>query len=711
MNYLGDFAPGSEVYVWFNTFTSDDPSVSVTATDLIDTDIVIYKDDSLTQRANAAGTAIDIDVDTFPGVHKFTIDTADNTVGDFWEAGHDYACVAVGITVDAGTINAVVATFSIANRRTAGQMAQSSIEGLVDQDTFTLTAGEVSADNDAYNDCLIVITDQVTKIQKAVGYISDYTGASRTVQLYAAPLQTAFTMAIGDSVEIFATSAFSNVHTWNRTAVTSGTGGPDVNVNAVSDDTTAAATLELFVEVLDQADGQIDAGTFHAGAVDASALNADAATEIGNAVWDTDATGRQTAGTFGQAIGDPAANAETMYDAVVTDATGTNVAVDINAVKAETVLIVADTNELQTDDYPTSIAAIKAETALIVADTNELQTDDYPTSIAAVQTTADAIEVAVIDNAAGADIAADIIAIKAETADIVADTNELQVDDYPTSIAAVKAETALIVADTNMLQTDWVNGGRLDNILDAAGGAGDPWLTALPGGYAGGTAGNIIGNNLDADISGVETKIDTIDTNVDQIETAVITNAAGVDIAADIIALKAETVLIVADTNELQVDDTPAAIAAAVADIAAVKAETALIVADTNELQTDDTPAAIAAVKAETALIVADTNELQTDDTPAAIAALNNISTADVNAQVLDVLNVDVFAEPGQENPAATASLVTKISYLYKLMRNKIETTAAQISIYNDAGAVVDQKAAINDDGVTFDRGEFGTGP
>ena len=75
------------------------------------------------------------------------------------------------------------------------------------------------------------------------------------------------------------------------------------------------------------------------------------------------------------------------------------------------------------------------------------------------------------------------------------------------------------------------------------------------------------------------------------------------------------------------------------------------------------------------------------------------------------MLNVDVFAEPGQENPAATASLVTKISYLYKLMRNKIETTAAQISIYNDAGAVVDQKSAIADDGATFSRGEFGTGP
>lgn len=34
-------------------------------------------------------------------------------------------------------------------------------------------------------------------------------------------------------------------------------------------------------------------------------------------------------------------------------------------------------------------------------------------------------------------------------------------------LGAIKAETALIVADTNELQVDWVNGGRLDLIIDA----------------------------------------------------------------------------------------------------------------------------------------------------------------------------------------------------------------------------------------------------
>ena len=91
------------------------------------------------------------------------------------------------------------------------------------------------------------------------------------------------------------------------------------------------------------------------------------------------------------------------------------------------------------------------------------------------------------------------------------------------------------------VDADWTNAGRLDALLDLITAAG-PTKTEMD------TAHGLLAT---------EAKQDIIDTNVDQIETAVITNAAGVDIAADIIAVKAETVLIVADTNELQVDNIP----------------------------------------------------------------------------------------------------------------------------------------------------------
>ncbi len=68
----------------------------------------------------------------------------------------------------------------------------------------------------------------------------------------------------------------------------------------------------------------------------AAGTAADFGTEVAGAVWDLDATGHQTQGTFGQAIGDPAADTNTIYKAVVTDATGATVGVDVAAVLDDT---------------------------------------------------------------------------------------------------------------------------------------------------------------------------------------------------------------------------------------------------------------------------------------------------------------------------------------------------------------------------------------
>lgn len=73
------------------------------------------------------------------------------------------------------------------------------------------------------------------------------------------------------------------------------------------------------------ANGVITAAVIATGAIDADALAADAVTEIwagstapsaatvADAVWDEDATAHQTQGTFGQAIGDPGADSDTIW--------------------------------------------------------------------------------------------------------------------------------------------------------------------------------------------------------------------------------------------------------------------------------------------------------------------------------------------------------------------------------------------------------------
>ena len=234
------------------------------------------------------------------------------------------------------------------------------------------------------------------------------------------------------------------------------------------------------------------------------------AAAIADAVLDEALSGHTTSGTLGKAVAD----IETDATAILVD-TGTTLDGKIDTIDSNVDAILVDTGTTLDGKIDTIDGIVDS----ILVDTGTT----LDAAIAVIDTNVDQIEAAVITNAAGADIAADIIALK--------------------------AETVLIVADTGELQTDWVNGGRLDLIVDA--------ILVDTGTTLDGKI-DTIDSIVDAILVDTGTTLDAaiavIDANVDQIETAVITNAAGTDIAADIIALKAETVLIVADTSELQGD-------------------------------------------------------------------------------------------------------------------------------------------------------------
>lgn len=66
---------------------------------------------------------------------------------------------------------------------------------------------------------------------------------------------------------------------------------------------------------------------------------------------------------------------------------------------------------------------------------------------------------------------------------------------------------------------------------------------------------------------------------------------------------------------------------------------------------------------------------------------------------------------PGQVAPPASSDLFTMISYLYKAFRNRFTQDATTAKLYADDATTVDQKATVSDNGTTFDRGEFGSGP
>ncbi len=179
---------------------------------------------------------------------------------------------------------------------------------------------------------------------------------------------------------------------------------------------------------------------------------------------------------------------------------------------------------------------------------------------------------------------------------------------------------------------------------------------------------------------------------------------------------------VLADTNELQTDDVPGLIAAlnnfnpATDDVARVT------LVNTTTVNTDmrgtDGANQIVPDNAAIADILTDTNVLQMDwanggrldllldQVIADIASLNNISTADVNAQVNDVLNVDALAELTGV-PPANAAIGAKLNWLFLLSRNKGTQTATTKTIRNDADTLDVATSTINTDGITFTKAEF----
>jgi hypothetical protein len=100
---------------------------------------------------------------------------------------------------------------------------------------------------------------------------------------------------------------------------------------------------------------------------------------------------------------------------------------------------------------------------------------------------------------AGASVSADVAAIKSDTGAVKAKT-----DNLPASPAAVSdIPTAAAISDAvwdEDLSGHAVSGSTGEALASAATG-GDPWGTALPGAYGAGTAGQIVGDFLDAQIS------------------------------------------------------------------------------------------------------------------------------------------------------------------------------------------------------------------
>ena len=251
---FGNVPAGSVLPIFFSSYGKTNGE-SITLTGLAVTDIEIYKGTSMTQRSSDAGfyaagsfytvvvSAVTIDSQTVNFVAAtFRLTVADNTAGTpVVDVGRvaNTAQTAGDLKASLNTIDDFIDTeiadiqarlpaalvggkmdadcTAISGDTAAADNLESHYDGtgyghvlqrttiatLASQTSFTLTAG--SADNDAYNGCVIVIQDASTAAQKAVGVVGDYTGSTKTVTMLNDP--AVFTMATTDIVTIIADRA------------------------------------------------------------------------------------------------------------------------------------------------------------------------------------------------------------------------------------------------------------------------------------------------------------------------------------------------------------------------------------------------------------------------------------------------------------------------------------------------------------------------
>jgi hypothetical protein len=520
--HLGTVPPGSTLPIPFHTFDSNDPSASVTITGLAVTDIEIYKDGAVTQRASDTGyTLLDtdgIDFDGLTGIHGFSIDLASNATANFFEAGSFYWVVVSAITVDAATVSFVAATFRIGY---PGAILDSTIATLASQTSFTLEDG--SADNDAYNGCVAVVHDLASAVQVAQGVVLDYVGSTKTVTLAFDP--AVFTMAAGDNISIFPRV---NAHAWN--------GVPLATTNPLPN---AAADAAGGLPISD------------AGGLDLDGMD----TSVAAILVDTAEIGAAGAGLTALATQASVNTIDGIVDDILLDTAEIGAAgAGLTAVGVATLAVSALADLFNTDSGDTYAGAVAGSVVKEIADNAG---GSSLTEAGIADAVWDELQSGHVGAGSFGEIATEIASILVDTAEI-ANLNDL-------SAAEVNAEvdTALtdydgpthaeLVSEINDVQTDIaaLNDPTAAAIADAV------WDEDATGHQTGGTFGQAIGDP---------------GANTETMYDAVVTDAAGTNVAADIIAVKAETAAIVNDTD--LIDDATSGLAKIATDVAAVLVDT-----------------------------------------------------------------------------------------------------------------------------------------
>lgn len=647
--YIGDFAEDATIYHYFNTFDSNDPSASVTVTTLIASDLYVYKNGSVTDLVTD-GASVTIDFDSRTGIHLLTIDTS---VSADYSIGADYMVMIEGATVDAGNITAAIFTFSIENRYndvnvvTVSGTTQTANDNGADINAILVDTGTdipaLIATVDANVDAILV--DTATTLQ----------GELDGIQADTEDLQT----------QIGAAGAGLTAVPWNAAW--------DVEVQSEVNDALVALGLDHLV-------GAAVTGT---DVVDDSII-AKLVSSSATADWDTYVNTTEAL----QALRDRG-------DAAWTTGAGGNPPQLLQettiATLASQTSFTLTAGSADNDAYNNAIIVIEDQSTAVQKAVGTIS--DYVGSTKTVTLSADP---AIFTMAVGDTvkiIAALGAAGSAPTAAAIADAvwDEAQADHVAAgSMGIIASEIASILVDT---------GTTIDGLI---------------------TTVDTVVDGIQTDLSNATDGLGAIKTAVDAIPTSNPTAAAIADAVWDETQIGHTTVgtfgeiateiaSILADTNELQTDNIPGTLTTIEGKIDTVDTVVDAILVDTGTT----IPGTIATVDTNVDAILVDTGTTlpaqivsEIDAVQADIGALNNLSAAQVNAEVVDVIRTDTLAELGAV-PAATSTLADKINWLFMQARNTITQTATTQLVKADDTTTTVATSTISDDGTTATRGEF----
>jgi hypothetical protein len=409
MRHLGYYlTSGSRTHVRFGFSTHAAAGANVAPNSAFEAaDIRIYKATdgaalSATQRSSANGITMTSPFDSLTGVHTVDIDLTDNTDAGFYAAGCYYEVwLCPDETVDSQTITGVLLGYFEIGVPTANvtQLLGTAwltpgTSGTPDVNVKLISGDATAADNaEAFFDGTGYagtnnVIPTVTTLTNLPSIPANWLTAAGTAADFSTELRTAINggdyalqtdasgyVKVSDGTgtgQIDLTSGVVKANTikWADGDITEtyltlgGNTLPLVMVSGISGDETAADTLELFAEALDQSTGQLDSGSVANGTLTAAAIAADAFTA---AKFAADVTTELQSGL---------ATAAELAKVPKSDGTVTWNATALASINAEvdTALadydgpthaeLVSEINSVQTD-----VAAVKSDTAAILLDT------------------------------------------------------------------------------------------------------------------------------------------------------------------------------------------------------------------------------------------------------------------------------------------------------------------------------------------------------